>query len=200
MEVFSPYYFGPVSYYATLLKAEHPVFDIYENYRKQSYRNRMEIYAAHGKYPLIVPVEKPKGGRVPVKDIKISYRENWQKHHWRTLFSAYNNSPFFLYYRDDLLNVYEKKFTFLLDLNLESISIVQKLLGVNLDFSLSTKYQDAKDVRFSDYRDSFSPKEKNITLERVYAQVFEEKHHFIPDLSVLDLLFNEGNQSILYLQ
>ncbi len=199
MEVFSLYYFGPVSYFSALRNARKAVIDIYEHYQKQSYRNRMEVYAAHGKYPLIVPVEKVKGQKSLVKDVKISYRENWQRHHWRTLFSAYNNSPFFLYYRDDIIKIFEKKFTFLLDLNLESIRVVQKLLGASLDFSLSTKYCDVQESHFTDYRNMFSPKQKNKTATHSYTQVFDEKHHFLPDLSILDLLFNNGNNSISYL-
>ncbi len=193
MEVFPLFYFGPISYYAALKDASEPVFDIFEHYYKQTYRNRMEIYTANGKMSLSVPVVKISGKKTPLKDVKISYDDDWQKHHWRSLRSAYSNSPFFLYYQDEIKTLYTEKYPFLLDFNMKSHNIVESLLKTEFNSIISKKYLEGN--HFVDYRNTFLSKKKKAPQSIVYPQVFEEKHGFIPDLSILDLLFNEGKVS-----
>ena len=199
MTVFPLFYLGPVTYYAALLQAENPVFDIHEHYYKQTYRNRADIYTANGKMSLVIPVIKNKGVKTALKDIKISYTENWQRQHRRAIVSAYNNSPYFLYLKDEFLPLYDKKYKFLLDFNLLAHNIIMKLLKTDLNIPFSKEYIYGKDIK--DYRNVFAAKnmkEPNNTGIR-YTQVFEEKHGFIPGLSIIDLLFNEGNAALSYL-
>ena len=194
MDVFPLFYFGPISYYAALKDAPEPVFDIFEHYYKQTYRNRMEIYTANGKMTLSIPVVKISGKKTALKDIRISYDNNWQKHHWRSLSSAYSNSPFFLYYQDEIKPLYTEKYPFLFDFNMKSHKIVESLLKTKFNSMISDKYMEGGD--FADYRNAFLSKKKKASQSITYPQVFEEKHGFIPDLSILDLLFNEGNVSL----
>ncbi len=199
MNVFSLYYFGPVSYYSSLRKADDIFFDKYEYYRKQTYRNRMEIATSHGKFTLTIPVRKESGSKTAMKDVKIAYDEAWQKQHWRALLTAYSNAPFFLYYQDEIKKIYQKKYTFLIDLNLQSIEILQSILQQKLDWSFTEKYIETGMDEVKNFRNYFSPKMQKTKPMKVYSQVFEDRHSFIPDLSILDLIFNEGNSSYLYL-
>lgn len=191
-------YLGPVSYFRALASAEHAFVERFDHYHKQTYRNRCRIMTSNGVMDLSVPVLKT-GDKMMVKDLRISYVENWQQIHWRAIASAYNSSPFFEYYRDDFEPFYTRKTEFLLDLNMELMSVLMKNLGIKTALSLTDDYVVApSDV--ADLRESFSPKRSVDVPLSPYYQVFDQKFGFMPDMSALDLLFNMGPESILLLR
>ena len=141
---------------------------------------------------MIIPVTKPGGAKAKTKDIEIFYDNPWQRMHWRSIDMAYSNSPFFLYYKDELEKFYRKKFRFLLDYNMEILNTIFMLLGETRYISLTEDFIHSPEG-ILDLRNAFSPKNNDLEGNyKPYHQVFEEKHGFIADLSIIDLLFNEG--------
>jgi hypothetical protein len=198
--ILSTSYLGPIEYFAKVAFAENIVFDPFEHYIKQTFRNRCVIATANGEFPLIIPVNRPNGNHTKVKDVEISYFEKWQQLHWRTLNTAYSHSPFFLYYLDALEPLYHKQFKYLYDFNQQLFDLVLSFLKVNPKIKSSAKYIEEIDKDTIDLRNSFSPKRKSTSQFPPYIQVFDEKHGFIPNLSIIDLLFNEGPAAIDYLR
>ena len=194
--IFPAFYFGPVSYFAELLKADEYRFEANENFPKQTYRNRCYIQGANGKLRLAIPTQH-NGARV-MKDIQVSDDHNWQKEHYKSLVSAYKSSPYFEFYEDDLIPIFEKKEKYLLDLNLKTIEFISSKLKLDLKFSLTEKYETFDDS--IDFRNSFNAKVEPVGDFPKYFQVFDEKFDFMPDLSILDLLCNEGPKSATYLK
>ena len=192
-------YFPPISYVAKLLCHENIVIDTCEHYIKQTYRNRCKIYAANGPLFLSIPVNKGGIKKTCTKDVTIDYSLPWQKIHWRSFESAYNNSPFFLYYRDPLEHCLFSKYKFLIDLNNNILEILSKQLLLNNKFHFSEKYIDAR-TENNDFRNLISPKIKSKTTLPFYQQVFSDKYGFISDLSIIDLIFNMGPDSKEYLE
>ncbi|HZJ80447.1 MAG TPA: WbqC family protein [Dysgonamonadaceae bacterium] len=200
----SSLYLAPVQYYSKLFRAERAVIETDDNYQKQTYRNRCIIAAANGSLPLSIPVDKPKGVKLKMRDIKIADHGNWQHFHWNAIISAYNSSPFFEYYRDDFYHFYEKTTTYLFDFNEELRSLICTLLDIETPVSYTTKFVQEVDKKTADLRESIHPKRdwRNTDKEfvaRPYYQVFTEKRPFIENLSIIDLLFNMGNESRLFL-
>ncbi|MCG3167630.1 MAG: hypothetical protein POELPBGB_03424 [Bacteroidia bacterium] len=184
-------YFAPVSVYALILKSEKLIFDGHENFVKQTFRSRCEIYGANGKQLLSVPVEK-RGNHIPVQQVKISYKEDWQKIHWRSIVSAYRNSPYFEFYADEFERFFTVKPELLFDWNMTFHKIIMKLLKVEKEFEFSEKYIAEYGIQTLDLR----AEDIMLPLTLNYNQVFEERHGFIPNLSILDLLFNAGPDSV----
>ncbi len=193
-------YLGSVEYFAFIVQNEKAIIDSGEHYIKQTYRNRCEIYATSGKLSLIIPVIKVNGNHTKIKDIRIAYTEQWQKVHWRAIVSAYNQSPFFLYYRDELEGFYLNTFDYLLDFNLKITETVLNLIGIDNMIEKSVGYIEKNDSDRLDLRNHFSPKKKPATVMPEYVQVFSDKQGFIPNLSIIDLLFNEGPNACDYLE
>lgn len=196
---FSTAYLPPVSYYAALVKADKVFLEYHENYTKQSYRNRCHIAAANGLMALSIPVEKPRKEKILTRDIRISEHGDWQTQHWRSISSAYNSSPFFEYYQDDFQPFFENKWDFLWDYNLELLNLTFKLLDISPEINFTSEFLTNLD-NGTDLRDNIHPKKECIIECEEYFQVFENKFSFIPDLSIIDLLFNMGNEAVLILQ
>jgi len=187
-------YLAPIGYYAILLQNKDCTIEYYENFIKQSIRNRCEIYGANGKLRLTIPKKREGSSRTKITNIKISYKENWQRLHWNSIISAYNSSPFFKYYKDEIKSFFNQKEPFLINFNNKIQEVILNLLEEKVSYTNSTKYHHTGD--FTDLRD-YHWKIKN---QDRYDQVFMEKHSFIANLSILDLLFNLGPASTYYLK
>lgn len=193
-----PTYFPSISHYAAMVQADSITFETEDNFQKQTNRNRMYIYSPNGMQLLNIPIKHTKEAHQKTKDVKIEHDFNWQKQHFKSLEAAYRTSSFFEYFEDDLLPIFQKKQTFLLDLNLEVFEIVNHCLGITLPFEKTEEYFQLN-TDFVDYR-SFANGKKDQTNCEPYTQVFEEKHGFLNNLSILDLLFNEGRYALDYLK
>lgn len=196
-------YLGNIFYYIHLIKGGCTI-DINSHYIKQTYTNRCSIITANGVQDLTIPVIKPKE-KTAIKDIRISSHDNWQQLHWRAIQSAYNSTPFFEYFCDDYLPFYLKKWDFLIDFNLEIQQKTLELLNfTKIDFSLSDSYIETTNFNTKDLREVINPKKFNVTLynelNNPYYQIFNSKFGFTPNLSIIDLLFNMGNESRIYLK
>lgn len=192
-----PTYFSTIIQYAAIIKSKKIVFEVFDNFQKQTYRNRCYIYGANGKQLLNIPIQKGSTGRQLAKEVKIDYSYNWQAEHIKTLFSAYNSSPFFEYYIDDLQVIFSKKETYLMDLNFKTFDIVMEILQEQREYIKTKEY--TKETK-NDYRILVKAKGEAEKEVPKYTQVFDNKHGFIPNLSILDLLFMEGTASLLYLE
>jgi hypothetical protein len=195
-----PTYFPSISHFAAMLQAEKITFEVEDNFQKQTNRNRTYIYSPNGIQLLNIPIKHSKATHQKTKDIQIDSDFDWQKQHWKSLETAYRSSPFFEFFEDDIRPFFEKKHKFLLDLNFETLDIVTKCLRIKLDYSNSTEYiQNIDPSLVSDFRFLADGKKDTSSLEK-YKQVFDDKHGFINNLSILDLLFNEGKFTIDYLK
>jgi len=189
-------YFAPVRYFSKLAAYPEIYIEQYENFIKQTYRNRTVILGANGSISLIVPVEKGRQQKIKIKDLRIAYDEEWQRNHWRTIFSAYNSSPFFEYYADDIEIFFRKKHTFLFDFNQRISETILEILEIPVSLNLTEDFEQIPENCLN-FREQISPKTHLIHpdphfIAQSYTQVFAEKFGFVPDLSILDLLFNEG--------
>lgn len=192
-------YLAPVSYYCRLRRYRKIRMEQWEHYIKQTYRNRCVIASESGPLPLSVPIEKTAPG-APVKDIRISGHGNWRRAHWQALLSAYENTPFFEYYADDIAPLYEERSHFLLDFNESLRETICRLIGIENEVEYTECY--VEDPGMEDCRQLFSPKHKreDTCFHPVsYYQVFAGRNGFLPDLSIVDLLFNMGPESLLVL-
>jgi len=189
-------YFAPIRYYSKLATYPEIYIEQHENFIKQTYRNRTIISGANGPISLIVPVEKGREQKIKIKELKIAYDEEWQRTHWRTIFSAYNSSPFFEYYADDIESFFRKKTSFLFDHNIQITATLIELLEIDTELKLTDDFEKIP-INYLNLREKMNPKihrneEDSHFIATPYTQVFNEKFGFIPDLSILDLLFNEG--------
>lgn len=195
--------FAPVQFYTKILKAESVYIEQFENFIKQTYRNRYTILGGNGRIDLIVPVMKGRGQKTLIKDLQISYDTDWQRNHWRTIFSAYGSSPYFEYYADDLIYFFEKKFKFLTEYNLAIHETLCELFEIENKIILTEDFEKVPDGTLN-CRERISPKEKTPPDPNfhpvAYTQVFSDKLGFSPNLSILDLLFNEGPNSYSILE
>ncbi len=196
--LFSTAYLPPVEYFVYLLKTDSIQIEKYENYIKQTYRNRCYIYGANGKQALSIPVNKPFGDKTLIKDIRISYLQRWQSIHWRSIEAAYNSSPYFLYYKDELFRFYDEKIELLLEFNSELIKTLMRLIGLSKDMCVTSSFKDTP-LQMTDLRNIVSPKVVDIKDFPQYTQVFSNKFGFLSNLSIIDLLFNEGPSTLDYL-
>jgi len=195
-----PTYFPSISHFVAMAQSEKIVFEMEDNFQKQTNRNRTYIYSPNGVQLLNIPVKHSKQIHQKTKDIKIETDFDWQKQHFKSLEAAYRSSPFFEYFEDEIRPIFEKKHTFLLDLNFEAMTVVSKCLRMKFEYETTTEYFHEVDSNtILDFRKLADGKKDESQFE-VYTQVFEEKHGFLNNLSILDLLFNEGRYALDYLK
>ena len=209
-------YFGPIQWYQKLNRYDECLIERHESFIKQTYRNRMLIPTTNGPLALTIPTNH--NTSLAMKDIRISDHANWRHVHWNALLSAYGESPFFEYYQDDIRPFYEKKYEFLFDFNMEITEKMIELLDIRPKISITSEYflseeRKVKSEEFNsftkykvesikDFREAIRPKKPLPDAEfepKRYYQVYEQKFGFQPNMSILDLLFNEGNEAIFYL-
>ncbi len=194
--ILSSAYLPNLSWYHYFIKSEQICIEKHEHYIKQSFRNRCEILSANGKLSLIIPLEK-NADKELITEKKISYKENWQVKHWRAITSAYKNSPYFEYFEDEFKPFYTDRHEFLFDYNLALLQTINKILRIKKDFQFTEIYD--KLPAGLDLRNSIHPKKETLVILKPYHQVFSDKHGFNPDLSIIDLLFNKGLETPLFL-
>ncbi|REC47338.1 hypothetical protein DRF67_11665 [Chryseobacterium pennipullorum] len=191
------FYMPPVSWFSVFLDAENEiVLEQYENFPKQTYRNRANIYGANGKLSLIIPINH--NGKREMKDIEISYREDWRTLHWKSVKTAYQGSPYFEYYEDKFRKIFDLKENRLLDFNLKALEIIQQILKTEKAHSLNKEY--IKNPEGISFREKFSAKHPGEFEMEEYYQTFSDKLGFLQDLSILDLICNKGPESLTYIK
>ena len=197
-------YWPNLHYFFYVLNASIINIEQFDNYNKQSYRNRTQILSANGILNLSIPIKKNKSEKT-VNSIEISYKEDWQKNHWRAITSAYKNSPYFDYFEDDLKVFYSNKYNLLIDYNLDQLKFIIKVLKQKKSIQLTKQYESNPESVI-DLRTIIHPKHNYLSdklvankLNQSYYQTFENKILFAPKLSILDLLFNKGLKAIDYL-
>lgn len=193
-----PSYFPTISNYVAMAQADSITFEVEDNFQKQTNRNRTYIYSPNGIQLLNIPIKHTKERHQKTKEVRLETAFDWQKQHFKSLEAAYRTSPFFEYFEDELTSIFNKKHTFLMDLNFETIEIISKCLRMKFDFNRTTEYFHEVS-NYTDFRPLVNGK-KEIMLFENYTQVFGEKHGFINNLSILDLLFNEGKFALDYLK
>jgi len=195
-------YLAPIQYYTKLLRYNKVFIEIHDHFIKQSYRNRCKIYGANGLLQLSIPVKK-ENPKTKVKDIIIDYDTNWQKMHWKSIESAYRSSPFFEFYADDFIPYYSKKYKYLYEFNASMQETILSSIEMSPDIEFTKKFIEVDQFDYDDFRDIIHPKKKindpDFKIKK-YNQVFIEKYGFIQNLSIIDLLFNEGPNALNLLQ
>ena len=195
-----PTYFPSISHFVAIAQSENIVFEVTDNFQKQTNRNRTYIYSPNGIQLLNIPVKHGETKYQKTKDVKIENDFDWQKQHFKSLEAAYRSSPFFEFFEDDLLPIFQKKHVFLLDLNLEAWEIISKCLRIKKVTTTTTEYHSKINTpEIIDFRHLANGK-KDGTVYDSYTQVFDDKFGFINNLSILDLLFNEGKFAMDYLK
>lgn len=190
-------YFGNIEYYSTLLTADSVEIEIYENFPKQTYRNRMQIMTANGVIPVIVPLKKSRGGKIMTKDVEVDYSMPWQRNAWRAVVSAYRNSPYFDHFEHKIEPFFNNRFETLIEMNNNILDTTLSIIGSSVDIKMSTNYVHCIDG--NDMREYFTPKTEHHGVGKQYYQVFSEKIPFHENLSVLDLIFCEGSNAKEYI-
>ncbi|WP_439128756.1 WbqC family protein [Polaribacter sp.] len=199
MGLFIPTYFSPISQYTAIANQKTITFEIEDNFQKQSYRNRCYIYNTNGKQLLNIPVKHlATKGRKKTKDTRVENNVPWQDQHLKSLKTAYHNSPFFEFYVDDLVPIFTKEYTFLQDLNLDTFLFVKDALQLDIQFQKTTSYET--ECAQNDFRFLADVKHQPDNIAKKYIQMFDDKHGFLPNLSILDLLFMEGPNAISFLE
>jgi hypothetical protein len=193
-------FLAPVQYYSKLTQYEAVYIEYFENYSKQSYRNRCTVLSSNGPLNLSIPVEKGSGLKTLIKEVRIDNNSRWKQIHLRAFEAAYRSSPYYLYYADEIFSAYNKNYTFLIDFNNEMLKITMELLGIDKVIKHTYAYKNIA-PGFDDYSDSIHPKNRMKKPDKSfnpvdYYQVFESKFGFIPNLSIADLLFNMGPESL----
>lgn len=196
-----PCYFGPISQFVAIAKAESVVFENEDNYQKQTYRNRQYIYGANGKLLLNIPI-KHSGNKTQhqkYREVRIENDFDWQKQHWRSLQTVYRTSPFFEFYEDEFEPLYSKKYEFLMDFNYDCLETALEALQLDLDYSKTNEFI-LKPTDVIDGRSLVLAKGKKEFAFEPYTQVFDTKFGYLNNLSVIDLIFNEGPNALNYLE
>ena len=197
-------YFPPIQYYTKFLLYPKVVIEQHENYQKGGYRNRCKIVNANATQLLTVPLVKGKNEKQTIKEVQISYTDNWQRIHWTSIQSAYGNAPFFEHYADHFKGFFNQKHETLFDLNRVILHKTLQILRIPTDIETSQSYVPSP-TDIVDLRNKISTRKSNTFVDNNflpihYSQVFEEKHGFLPNLSILDLIFCKGPEAHSYLE
>ena len=199
MALFIPTYFAPISQYSEIINSDEVLFEVHDNFQKQSFRNRCYIFNTNGKQLLNIPVKHPNSSsRKQTKDTLVENATHWQDQHFKSLKTAYRNSPFFEFYVDDLAHIFEKKYTYLQDINIDTFLFVSEALQISSNFKKTSSYIEV--LESNDFRNLAAIKTQPKNLVKPYIQMFDDKHGFLPNLSILDLLFMEGPNAISFLE
>ena len=194
-----PTYFPSIASFVAIAQTKHLTFEYCDNYQKQTYRNRMYIYGTNGKLPLTIPVIYSQKKRQLYKDIQISNLTNWQDQHWKSIQAAYSSSPFFEFYEHDLKPLFTTEYTSLFDFNMRCLEAVFECLQLPFNYNLTEEFEKTV-VQKVDFRFLADSRKEFTQNFKTYVQVFDDKHGFISNLSILDLIFNEGPNALLYLE
>lgn len=195
-----PTYFPSISHFVAMAQSECITFEMEDHFQKQTNRNRTYIYSPNGVQLLNIPVKHSKQTYQKTKEVKIETDFDWQKQHFKSLEAAYRSSPFFEYFEDDIRPLFDKKHIFLMDLNFEALEIVTKCLRMKLEYEKTTEYfHEVDSQKVFDFRILANGKKDHSQFEP-YTQVFDDKHGFLNNLSILDLVFNEGKYAMEYLK
>ena len=196
-KIMVPPYFGPISCWKQIINS-NILWDVHQNYIKQTYRNRTFIHSANGLQILTVPVKHSKI-KFSMLEAKIDNSIAWQKNHWRSIESAYSSSPFFEFYKDSLEKIYIKEYIYLTKFNFDLIKLILKWTDIEMKSELSKDYKIGYENSL-DLRKNMENKKYSCSENLKYRQVFSDKNGFLNDLSIIDLIFNEGPNSISYLK
>lgn len=190
------FYLPPISWFSEFLNHEEIVLELFENFPKQTYRSRCNIFGANGKLALIIPIHH--NGSRTLKDIEISYAEDWQKLHWKSFKIAYQSSPYFEYYESKLEKIFSFQPKSLVEFNVNAIKVILEILKIEKDFSFTESYLESPEL--FNFREKFSTKKESEYHLKEYYQTFSDKLGFIKDLSIIDLLCNIGPESATYIK
>ncbi len=196
--IFSTAYLPPITFFVYASRAKEIRIEACENFIKQTYRNRCYIYSANGKLSLSIPLDHCRKPQLPLKEVKISYATPWNLIHWRAITAAYNKSAYFLYYRDDFEKFFTLKYSWLIDYNHELLTVCLKQLRLNKEITYTESFHSTYDS--GDLRAKINPRNEPEFCFVPYTQVFDTKNGFISNLSIIDLLFNCGPDSLEYLE
>ena len=193
-----PNYLPAISQLKLIIDSKKLIFEINDNFQKQTYRNRTYIYGANGLLLLSIPVIHSQKNRKKFKDVKIAYDYDWLTQHLKSFQISYRSSPFFEYYEGKLVDLYVRREKYLYDFNLRSIDVLFDMLQINLEYDFTKGYSEQySDIL--DYRNNYKKLNSSFKIKE-YTQVFESKHGYIENLSALDLIFNEGPNAINFLK
>jgi hypothetical protein len=195
-------YLPPIQYISKFLLDYPVLIERHENYQKQSYRNRCYIYGANGIQSLVIPVKKLHGEKTPITEVAIDFKSNWRHIHLKSIESAYRLSPFYEYYADEITGAFQKSSPLLFDWNMHMIKLILDFCGISRNPATTTSWKETGAV---DYRQSLNPKKRLSKPDRyfnplTYQQVFSDRYGFIANLSIMDLLFNEGPETLSVLK
>ena len=198
MTVLLPSYFAPISQFAVIAGCKEVCLEVCDNYQKQTYRNRCYIYGANGKLMLNIPIVHSKNkGRQLTRDVKMEPNFNWQKQHLKSIKTAYQTSPYFEFYEDDFIAFFNQNYSNLQALNIAGLKLILELLEIDINISYTKEYNISYKV---DYRYLANAKTAHNFTFKPYTQMFDNKFGFLPNLSILDLLFMEGPNTLNYLE
>ncbi len=200
--IIHPTYFPTVAHFVAIAKAKTICFETADNFQKQTFRNRMFIYGANGKLLLNIPTKHNKeGNKTSYQETEIENIEDWQKQHWKSIVSAYKSSPFFEYYEDEIKDLFFTPQTSLFQLNLSIIKIICECIELDINIEYTTSFiKEYKTENYIDLRTLVNAKKEIATQFENYTQVFGDKYGYLNNLSILDLLFNEGPNTLNYLE
>ncbi|MDP3437671.1 MAG: WbqC family protein [Bacteroidales bacterium] len=206
LALLSTAYLPPTDYFRVINSFADWKIEQWENYQKQSYRSRCRIYSANGPLSLHIPIVRSEGFSIPVKEIRVDNSKRWQSQHWRAIVSAYRSSPYFEHYQQDLLPFYSREYEYLFEFNKDLTKCLLDLLDLPAKIDLTDEFLNKSDLKraiISDFRETIHPKRVSpfaeLNEKGRYHQVFAHKFGFFANLSVIDLLFNEGPESKYFL-